>query len=165
MNLNMDIMQKIYIETSVVSYYIADISENITVAAHQLATKRMWEKLQSYSVYISDTVIGEASKGDELLANQRLSAMSEFSVLPVDNAVKSLAKLFLSQKVIPEKCPEDALHIAVAAINNIDFIITWNFKHINNPFIIKRIEKIIQDSGYFVPVMCSPEEFIGENDE
>jgi hypothetical protein len=71
----------------------------------------------------------------------------------------------LSKQVIPKKCPEDALHIAVAAINNIEFIVTWNFKHINNPFIYKRIEKIIQDAGYNSPVMCSPEEFIGENDE
>ena len=158
-------MQTIYIETSVISYFIADISNNITVSAHQLATKRMWDYLASYDVYISDTVAEEASRGNAEQAKKRMLAMSDFTVLPINDDVKLLAKLFLSKQVIPEKCPEDALHIAVAAINNIEFIVTWNFKHINNPFTYKRIEKIIQDAGYNSPVMCSPEEFIGENDE
>ena len=158
-------MQKIYIETSVVSYFIAELSDNITVSAHQLATKRMWNYLPSYDVYISDTVVEEAGRGEVQQAKKRMLAISEFTILPISNDVKSLAKLFLSKQVIPEKCPEDALHIAVAAINNIEFIVTWNFKHINNPFIYKRIETIIQGAGYTAPVMCSPEEFIGENDE
>lgn len=155
-------MQKIYIETSVVSYFIADLSDNITVSAHQLATKLMWNYLSSYDVYISDTVVEEISMGNTEQAEKRMLAISNFSILPINDEVKSLAKLFLLKQVIPEKCPEDALHIAVAAINNIEFIVTWNFKHINNPFIYKRIERIIQDAGYDSPVMCSPEEFIGE---
>ncbi len=158
-------MRKVYIETSVVSYYVAELSDNITVSAHQLATRRMWDILSLHKVYISDTVIEEASKGNPLLAEKRLMTMTEFSILPVNQNVKILADKFLEHQVIPEKCPEDALHIAVAAINGIDIIVTWNFKHINNPFIYKRIEKIIQDAGYIAPVMCSPEEFIGENDE
>ncbi len=68
----------------------------------------------------------------------------------------------LSHKAIPEKCPEDAMHIAIASVYNIDYIVTWNFKHINNPFTKKKINKIIIDAGYINPVMCSPEELIGE---
>ena len=158
-------MQKIYIETSVVSYYVADLSSNLMVSAHQLATKRMWSVLPLYEVYISDTVIEEAARGNSKLADKRLYAMTDFSILPINKEVESLADKFLAQQVIPEKCPEDALHIAVAALNEVEIIVTWNFKHINNPFIYKRIEKIIEDAGYPAPVMCSPEEFIGENDE
>lgn len=158
-------MQTIYIETSVISYFVADLSDNITVSAHQLATKRMWNYLPSYDVYISDTVIEEASRGNAEQAEKRMLAMSDFTVLPIDDDVKALAKLFLLKQVIPESCPEDALHIAIAVTNNIEFIVTWNFKHINNPFVYKRIEKIIQDAGYNSLVICSPEEFIGERDE
>jgi len=68
----------------------------------------------------------------------------------------------LLKKAIPEKCPEDAAHIAIAAFYNIDYIVTWNFKHINNPFMKKKIRKIIEEAGYICPILCSPEELIGE---
>jgi hypothetical protein len=66
----------------------------------------------------------------------------------------------VGEKAIPEKCPEDTLHIAVAAINEIEFIVTWNFKHINNPFMMRKISDVVTSAGYSMPVICSPEEFM-----
>ena len=63
---------------------------------------------------------------------------------------------------IPEKFPEDALHIAIASVEKIDFIATWNFKHINNPFTKNKIKEIIENAGYICPVLASPEELSGE---
>ncbi len=54
--------------------------------------------------------------------------------------------------------PEDALHIAVAAVNNVDFIVTWNFKHINNPALKRYIGNVVLGMGYGMPEICSPEE-------
>jgi len=83
-------------------------------------------------------------------------------LLPVDGKTRDLAKLLIAEKAIPERCPEDALHIAVAAANEIDVIVTWNLKHINNPFMERKICQTIESAGFKAPVICSPEELVGE---
>ena len=152
---------KIYIETSVVSYLVARTSKNIVIAAHQASTSDFWEKIGDYEAYISDIVIQEASNGDETQARQRCRKLVAFPVLVIDDEVKELARQFLDQQIIPDKCPEDALHIAVAASNGMDVIVTWNFKHINNPFIRSRIRQVVEENGWSCPEICSPEEFLG----
>ncbi len=153
---------KIYIETSVVSYLVARPSKNVVIAAHQASTSDFWERLDQYDVYVSDIVIQEASKGDETLSRCRIQIIENFQVLEIDDEIKKIARYLLLNKVIPEKCPEDALHIAVAAANGMDAIVTWNFKHINNPFIRKRVRQLLQKIGWACPEICSPEEFLGD---
>ncbi len=150
----------IYIETSVISYLVADMSENIRVSGHQLATHDFWKSVPEYNVFISDTVVEEASRGDDEKVQKRLWSIRDFSVLEIDEMTQELAIKLVREKAIPEKCPEDALHIAVAAINGIEFIITWNFKHINNPFMMRKISDVVTNTGYSMPVICSPEEFM-----
>lgn len=151
---------KVYIETSVISYLVADMSENVRISGHQLATKDFWELLPDFDVFISDTVVEEASKGDEGKAQQRLRKISNFTVLEIDEKTQELAVQLVQGKAVPERCPEDALHIAVAAVNGVEFIVTWNFKHINNPFMMRKISDIVTSAGHPMPVICSPEEFM-----
>ena len=155
---------KIYIETSVISYYVAVRSENIRVLAHQISTSEMWEQLSEYDVYISDIVVDEASEGSHNQSEARLIALKNFKILKRNEKVLKLTEMLLSGNAIPEKYPEDAMHIAIAAVYEIDYIVTWNFKHINNPFMKKKIRKIIGLAGYSCPVLCSPEELIGEEE-
>jgi predicted nucleic acid-binding protein len=155
---------KIYIETSVVSYLVSSYSENIRVAGHQIVTREFWKQLQPYQIYISDTVVEESSRGDSEKASLRLEAISRFEVLEISDSVQDLANALVLNSAVPKKCPEDALHIACAAANNINFIVTWNFKHINNPFMIKQITNVVEQAGYSMPVICSPEEFMEAKD-
>lgn len=150
----------VYIETSVVSYLVAEMSENIVVSGHQLVTHAFWKTLTNYSVFISDTVVMEASCGDEEKAQRRLREMRDFSILEADPKTQELAKCLVKEKAVPEKCPEDAVHIAVAAVHAIEFIVTWNFKHINNPFMMRKISSVVTKHGYSMPIICSPEEFM-----
>ena len=154
--------KKIYIETSVVSYLVAPRSENIRIASHQLATEAMWTRLGDYSVFISDTVVEEAGRGNSDQVELRLTAIQGFHLLAIDDKVRGLAKFLVAEKAVPEQCPEDALHIAVAAANGIEFIVTWNFKHINNPFMERKISSTVELAGFNAPVVCSPEELLGE---
>lgn len=158
-------MKKIYIETSVVSYYVSDRSENIRIAGHQISTIEMWNRLTEFEVYISEAVIEESLKGDRRQSELRLEAIKDFNALEVDDKSEALAALLLQKKAVPHNSPEDALHIAVAAVNSIDFIVTWNFKHINNPFMRDKIRLTVESAGYKCPVICSPEELLGEDDE
>ncbi|NCC62747.1 MAG: PIN domain-containing protein [Verrucomicrobiae bacterium] len=150
----------IYIETSVISYYTAKPSDNIRINGHQLATYEFWEILPQYNVYISDTVIEESSRGDEEKVQERLFAIRKFSILEIDSKTQELAKKLVNTGTIPEKCPEDALHISVAATYSIGFVLTWNFKHINNPFMMRNITDVVTNAGYQMPIICSPEEFL-----
>ena len=121
----------------------------------------MGKTLDNFEVFISDMVIQEASKGDKSNASRRLEIVEKYQVLEIDDEAKELARTLIDAMAISDKCPEDALHISVSAVNGIDIIVTWNFKHINNPFTRKMIRKITEDSGYACPEICSPDEFLG----
>ena len=154
--------QKIYLETSVVSYFVSRPSKNIVIAGRQAVTKDMWDTMDDYDVFISDIVIQESSKGDAKFAKLRLDAVEKYNILKIDDEAKELAKLLIQRKSIPAEYPEDALHISIAAVNGIDVVVTWNFKHLNNPATRISIRKVMEMNGYICPEICSPDEFLGD---
>lgn len=155
--------QSIYLETSVISYYVARPSKNIIIAGFQAATYDFWDRLDEFDVYISDVIIQEASKGDEIQSQRRLDSIQKFPMLEVDRDVTLLALELLNGNAIPDTFYEDALHIALAAKHGIQSIVTWNFKHINNSFTRMMIRQIIENTDYDCPEICTPNEFLGEN--
>jgi predicted nucleic acid-binding protein len=153
--------KKIYIETTVVSYLTAKPSRDIVIAGHQEATRELWTKLSSrYETYVSALVVQEAGKGNPNQAQMRLASIAKFPMLDIDDEALSLAEKIVAKKGIPVEYPEDALHIAVAAVNGIEVIITWNFAHLNNPFTRKKVRTIVEAEGYSCPEVCSPEELL-----
>jgi hypothetical protein len=81
-------------------------------------------------------------------------------MLDIDEDARMLAERVVAGKGVPEEYPEDALHIAVAAVNGIDVVVTWNFAHLSNPFTRRTVRQIVQDEGYVCPEICSPEELM-----
>ncbi|VFN06145.1 MAG: PIN domain-containing protein [Candidatus Kentron sp. G] len=155
--------RKIYLETSIISYYTARPSRDLAVAARQEITHEIWPTLQvSSDRYISALVIQEASQGDNEAAGKRLEALSGIPVLEITDQAQDLANSLITFGAIPETAREDALHIAVASLNGMEFLLTWNFSHINNAFKRFKIIRAIEDHGLAPPEICSPEEFIGD---
>lgn len=153
--------KRIYVETTVVSYFTAKPSRDIMVAGHQEATRKLWPELSAkYETYISALVFEEARKGDPDQAQMRIEAIEPFPMLDIDDEARTLAQKIITGKGIPAEYPEDALHIAVAAVNGIEVVITWNFAHLNNPFTRKMVRQIIEGEGYGCPEICSPEELL-----
>ncbi len=153
--------KRLYIETTVVSYFTAKPSRDIMVAGHQEATRELWPELSAkYESYISALVFEEARKGDPDQAQMRLQTIEPFPMLDIDDDARTLAEKIITGKGIPPEYPEDALHIAVAAVNGIEVVITWNFAHLNNPFTRKMVRQIIEGEGYGCPEICSPEELL-----
>jgi predicted nucleic acid-binding protein len=158
---NLTMKKHIYVETTVVSYLTANPSRDIMIAGHQEATRELWTKLTTkYETYVSALVYQEASRGDSEQAQMRLAAIAQFPMLDIDDETRSLAEKIIAKKGIPTEYPEDALHIAIAAVNGIEVIITWNFAHLNNPFTRKKVRKIVESEGYSCPEICSPEELL-----
>ena len=154
---------KVYIETSVVSYYLGRGSRDVVVAGRQQATLDFWPLLaNSILPFVSALVVKEASKGNPVVAKSRLDAIRTFPVLATTTAAEKLAQALIDGRGIPEEYPEDALHIAVAAVASMDFIVTWNFSHINNPFTKMMIRQIIENAGHECPEIVSPDAFLGD---
>ncbi len=152
----------VYVETSVISYYTAAPSRDIVTAARQSITREWWEETKErFDVYISVLVIEEAQAGDAEAAQRRQQAMSGLPILEINDAAEQLAKHLVGNKVIPETSAEDALHIALATVHGMDFLLTWNFRHINNAEMKVRIGAVIESLGYECPTICSPEELGG----
>ena len=153
----------VYVETSVISYLTARQSQDLIVSARQAITRDWWEHTRSrFDVYVSVLVIEETLAGDPDAAAQRAKAISGLSILEVTDAAQVLAGKLLEQGLVPRTSVEDALHIALATVYGMDFLLTWNFRHINNAEIKARIRTAVEAAGYECPIICSPEELGGE---
>jgi len=154
--------QKVYLETSIISYYAARPSRDLVIAARQEITHEIWPVLQdNYELYISALVIQEASRGDKEAAKKQLEAISDIPVLEITQNVQEVAQSLINENAVSLEFEEDALHIAVASINGMDFLLTWNFSHLNNVFKKAKIIKAIEKQGFIPPEICSPDEFLG----
>jgi len=131
------------------------------IAGHQEATRELWPKLESeYEVCVSALVYEEAGRGDQSQAQMRLKAIRPYRMLDIEDDARALAEMIIAKHGIPEQYPEDALHIAIATVNGMDVLVTWNFAHFNNPFTRMKIRTIIEHAGYTCPEICSPEELL-----
>lgn len=153
--------RRLYIETTIVSYLTARPSRDLIIAGHQEATRDLWPKLNTeFEAYVSSLVFEEAGRGDQDQAKKRLNAIKPYPMLKVDAEARELSRKIIAGHGVPKEYPEDALHIAIATVNGIDLIITWNFAHFNNPFTKKKLRTIIEKAGYISPEICSPEELL-----
>ncbi len=149
---------------SLVTYHSggARSSRDLVAAARQTITQEWWEESRNrFELYVSTVVIAEAKTGDPEAAQKRMLAIADLPVLDVNAAAEDLARQLVDQKLIPATSAEDALHIALATINGMDFLLTWNFRHINNAEMKARIIAAIEALGYECPILCSPEELGG----
>ncbi|OHB66763.1 MAG: DNA-binding protein [Planctomycetes bacterium RBG_13_60_9] len=152
---------RIYIETSVVSYLTSRLSTDMIVAAHQRVTNKWWEERAShFEMVISELVYREAAAGDAAAANLRLEAIANLKALTVTEEAVGLADLLTARGPIPREHAADALHIAMAAVNGIDYLLTWNCKHLANAAHRSRIESLVEGAGYLCPIICTPEELM-----
>ena len=151
----------IYMETTVVGHLAARQQPDIIVAARQLATHAWWKRRHEYDVFVSQIVLDECGSGDPTAASERLEMIRGIMVLDVKREADDLAMLLTTCHGIPETEPRDALHIAIAAVGGLQYLLTWNFRHIANPSTRGVIEDICRDAGYTPPIICSPDELLG----
>lgn len=157
-------MASVYIETSVISYLIARPSRDIVVAGHQQTTRDWWQTRQAaFAVYASELVIREARGGDPQAAAERLAILETIELVEVSSEALTLANQLVTDAAIPQKAIADALHVATAVTSGIDFLLTWNCKHIANAIMRGRIERICRASGYEPSIICTPEELMEDD--
>ena len=152
----------VYIETSVISYLTARPSRDIIVGAQQQLTADWWENQRSkYALFVSTFVVEEAVGGNATAAIRRLDTLTGITVLEVTDEITRVAAYLLQCGAVPQTAVQDALHIAISAVYRIQFLMTWNYKHIANAVMRDAINEACRAAGYHAPVICTPVELGG----
>ena len=154
---------KVYIETTVVSYLVARPSNDVTVSDRQRLTRQLWEEYSdAFEFVTSDIVLGEAERGDPREAERRITLLDDLRTLPLSPEAADLAhKLIDEGTVLPQFLP-DAQHIAIAVVHSIEYLVSWNYKHIVNETKRQHIKDVCLAAGYQPTTLCTPEALIEE---
>lgn len=159
-------MKAVYIETSIISYLTARPSRDLLVAANQESTHEWWEGHRgNFDLFISPLVLEEAGQGDEDAAQRRLKALEAVNMLEIVDEARILADALLRSLALPSKAQDDAAHIALAAVHRLDYLLTWNCRHINNAEKKALIRQVCAEHGYVCPEICTPMELMGGADD
>lgn len=153
---------RVYIETSVVSYLTARASRDVVTAAQQVITQQWWEMTQSvakpFDLRTSQLTLDEASRGDPLAAQARLASLSGMPILGLTAPALQLGQELVAQLAIPAKAVDDAYHVAIAAVHGMEYLATWNCRHIANAHMRQKIVHICQQAGFTPVVIATPQE-------
>ena len=153
--------QRVYTETTIISYLTGRPSRDLVIVAHQELTRQWWETRSSdFELFVSELVREEVAMGDAKASDKRMGTIAEMPILRTTEEAVSLAERLVSMGPIPHEAAADALHIAIAAVNGVDYLLTWNCKHLANATLRGRIETQVEEAGYACPVICTPEELM-----
>ena len=155
--------ESIYIETTIPSLYVARPAAGLVEAARQRLTRLWWdEHRQEFDLTCSQTVLDESSRGDAEMAQRRIDLLQGVPLLDLNDDVDRVSSAILSHEIIPAKAANDAIHIAIASVHEVDYLLTWNCTHLANPRIWRRISDCLTRIGFRATVICTPEDLIGD---
>ncbi|MEQ1543490.1 type II toxin-antitoxin system VapC family toxin [Methyloglobulus sp.] len=156
----------VYLESSVISYLTARANRDVVISGRQAITLDWWENQRNrFELRISILVEEEIGRGDPKAAQIRLETVADIASLTISDEATKVADLLLANDAVPVGSEEDALHIGIAAAQGADFLLTWNFKNINNAETKAVITRLVESCGYACPQLCSPEELGGILDD
>lgn len=152
---------KVYVETTVIGYLTSRPSRDIVIAAHQRLTRDWWDACPGkFELVASELVVHEAGAGDPDAARERLAILDPLTLVETTEDALVLARQLVDSRAVPREAPEDALHIAIAVTNGIEYLLTSNYRHIANATMRAQIEDLCRRAGYEPPIICTPEELM-----
>jgi hypothetical protein len=154
---------RVYLETTIPSYLTAWPSRDLVRAAHQQITRDWWVRRRAeFELYISQVVLSECQAGDATAATERLKILQDLPLLEQTEEATRLAQALVDRVPLPERATVDALHVAIAAVHGVDYLLTWNCTHIANAKLRDPIESVCRENGYEPPTICTPDELLAE---
>lgn len=151
--------RSIFIETTIPSYYVSRPSRNLLQRARQELTRQWWNNCrQKFALYTSQLVLDEAAMGEPAKAAERLHLLTGVDLVDLGGLVAALAEALVQRGIVPQRANRDAIHLAAAGVSKMDILLTWNCKHIANPFIAERLHTCFSAVGVHLPVICTPEQ-------
>ena len=157
---------RIYIESTIPSYVVARPARDLLQAARQQLTKVWWDlKRAWHELFTSQVLLDEIASGESAMAQQRLDEMAQIKLLDLTDEANSLTKDILASGLLPAEADRDAAHIALPTVHEMDILLSWNCRHIANAAIQARLRRLVEKSGFALPVLCTPEELAGADYE
>jgi predicted nucleic acid-binding protein len=154
---------RLYLETTIPSYLTAWPSRDLVRAAHQQITRDWWDRRRAeFELYISQVVLRECQAGDATAAAERLKILQDLPLLEQTEEATRLAQALVDRVPLPERAAVDALHVAIAAVHGVEYLLTWNCTHIANATLRDPIESVCRENGYEPPAICTPDELLAE---
>jgi hypothetical protein len=154
---------RVYIETSVVSYLTSRPSRDVVVVGHQQITRDWWQMRRgNFHLVASQLVVQEAGAGNETAAQARLEVLDEVELIEAKEAASKLSRELVERGPLPQSAVGDALHIAIAVTTGVDYLLTWNCRHLANAKMRTAIERVCRSNGYEPCIICTPEELMEE---
>lgn len=154
-------MEQVYLETTIQSYLVSKESRDIIVLGHKELTKEWWLKNKNkYELFVSEIVIDEISQGNPDLIKERLEIIKEIKALKLTNEIENIASKYMEFFNFPDKLVRDIYHVSYCVFYNIDFLLTWNCKHIANAHFKIQLEKLNNKLKLYTPMICTPEELL-----
>ena len=151
---------KVYVETTVVSYLVALPTQDIIQTAHQQITRQWWERRDRFDLYVSRAVVAEARRGNPDAAARRLDALRGIPRLARSSRVVDVARALVRRGTLPAQAGMDAAHVGIAAVHGMEYLVTWNLRHLANASIRGKIEEVVRAAGMVPPIICTPEELM-----
>ena len=153
---------RVYLETTVVSHLTARPSRDVVQIAHQQITHDWWAaRSAGFAFFVSELVAREAAAGDPEAAAARLRFLENLPALEVNEQATKVAEAILADGAIPPSAADDAMHLALAAVHGVDYLVTWNCRHLANAETRDRLAEVIRRCGHVPPRVCTPEELMG----
>jgi hypothetical protein len=157
-------METVYIETTIVSYLVANPNRDSIIAAHQQLTRQWWQdERMRYGCVTSQEVIREAGLGDAEMSRRRLEVLASLTLIGVDESARGLTRELMATGILPAAAGSDALHVVVASQHRIDLLLTWNCRHLANPHIAGKLRAFMEQHKLVLPEICTPVELMGES--
>ncbi|MFU8847672.1 MAG: type II toxin-antitoxin system VapC family toxin [Opitutales bacterium] len=151
----------VYLETTIPSYLASRPSKDLVLAGEQLLTHEWWERRRTdFVLLVSEYVLDEAQRGDKEAAQRRLDFITSLKELEITQTSIELTQTIISLPFFPVKADVDAAHIALCCVHKVDFLLTWNCRHIANAQILRSLSKVIEQNGYSLPTICTPIELM-----
>jgi len=154
-------MASVYVETSIIGYLRSRSREDVISQARQELTRIWWDaRREQYEIAVSQLVLDEAGAGAEEAAVERLELLDGIPLLDAtDPRIDPIADALLAAHLLPDKARSDAEHVAIATVHGVDYLLTWNCKHIANAETLPRVYRLLTKMGYSPPLIVTPEEF------
>lgn len=154
--------QRVYLESTIPSYLAGRPSRDLLQAALQAVTREWWDAQRSkFKLCISQIVLEEVQSGDPDAVRRRMAFLENLEILAATPEVNLVAKAIIGSGLLPQKAARDAIHIAITSVHAIDFLLTWNCRHIANAAIFRGLTDVVGNLGYALPVLCTPQELLG----
>ncbi|MDQ7823966.1 MAG: type II toxin-antitoxin system VapC family toxin [Candidatus Eremiobacteraeota bacterium] len=156
----------LYLETTIISYLGGRISRDVVVLAHQELTLQWWHQQRgNFDMYTSEIVFNEAQHGDKEAAGKRVALLAGIPVLAYTPDVERLARRYYEELSFPEKALADSFHLAFAIHYSLDYLLTWNCRHLANEILQRRLVKLNESLQLATPLIVTPEELIALSEE